>query len=455
MNRRFLSILGVACLAALWLSINNLPVTTSPAAHAQDAHGHEAEPASDADDHEQHNHSESINLLDNHEDHDEGDPAESVDDHAGNDPDHPEVTDHTGHTHGESSGIALSEQALGETGIRVAAAGPGTIDSSVILHGEIRINTDRMAHITPKISGIVQEVRVTLGDRVSRGDVLAVLDSRELADNKAEYLAARERYELAQARFSREDALWKKKISSEQEYLDVRSTLAEARIAKRSAEQKLNAIGLDAGYLEKLDRESEAQFTQYSIRAPADGVIIDKAIVTGENLDANTIVFTVADLSTVWADLHVYQKDLVHIRKGLTVRLTDSSAGTATGTVIYVAPIVDEQTRTALVRVAIDNDTGAWRPGVFVTGRLVRESTPVSIVVPRHAVQILNDAPVVFMSTESGYKPAPVITGRADTENIEIISGLAPGQQYVSHGAFDIKAAVITSTMDSHAGHGH
>jgi cobalt-zinc-cadmium efflux system membrane fusion protein len=118
--------------------------------------------------------------------------------------------------------VHLTDDDMKKFDIEVAIARPGKLKTHLSLSGEVSVNADRMAHIVPRMPGVVREVRKNLGDKVQQGELMAVIASRELADAKAEYLAAREKVTLAQAKFSREEGLWKKKISAEQEYLDAR-----------------------------------------------------------------------------------------------------------------------------------------------------------------------------------------------------------------------------------------
>ena len=128
-------------------------------------------------------------------------------------------------------------------GVAIETAGPGTLDIELTFMGDISVNEDTMAHVTARVPGTVVEIRKTLGDTVKKGDVLAVIASRELADAKAEYLAARERSDLSQSRFDREDHLYQQKLSSESVYLDAKQARADARITLRSSHQKLHALG--------------------------------------------------------------------------------------------------------------------------------------------------------------------------------------------------------------------
>ncbi len=220
--------------------------------------------------------------------------------------------------------------------------------------------------MVPRVSGIVRQVRKSLGDPVKDGEIMAVIESRELAAAKATYLAAIEREKLAQANFAREEGLWRKKVTSEQEYLDARQALAETRIEKSSAEQQLHALGFSDAYLKELPEQADATYTRYEIRAPFAGTIIEKHLTLGENVNADSEVFTIADLSTVWVDINVYQKDLPKIRKGQKVVIeAGHDIPAATGTIAWLGPLVGEATRTAKARVILPNPDRGAAPGAL------------------------------------------------------------------------------------------
>ncbi len=358
--------------------------------------------------------------------------------------------------HEEGQVIELSKEQIKEIGIELATATGGKIDVYVNLLGEVAVNADRMAHIVPRVSGVVGEVKNKLGDAVKAGEVMAVIRSRELADAKAAYLAGLERLALAEANFRREEKLWKEKISSEQEYLNTKQSFAETKIQLRSAEQKLHALGFSEEYLKKLPLEKESQLTKFEIAAPFAGTVIDKHITLGEVVGNDTDVFVVADLSSVWVDLHVYPKDLMKIKKGQRVVISaGQTIPDAEGVISYVGPVVGAESRTALARVVLPNSTGVFRPGLFVTAKVAVDNVEADVIVPKDAVQTLDGKKCVFIKDEHGFEPSFVNLGQSNTGFVQVTSGLNPGQQYVTKGAFELKAKIITSTLDSHAGHGH
>lgn len=348
--------------------------------------------------------------------------------------------------------VRLTSAELEEFGIEVRTAGPAEMRVEKTYPGEVRVNEDRYAHVTPRVSGVVHAVYSSLGEDVRAGQRMAILESRELADTKSEYLAAVERVDLATSNFEREERLFDKKISSEQEYLEARQSLAEMRIALRSASQKLRALGFSESYIQNLPEESEASLTLYPLMAPFNGTVIQKHITQGEALDADAEAFEVADLSTVWADLSIYQKDMGLIREGQTVVIS-SSGHTEKGGISYVRPIVGEETRTALARVVLPNPHGRWKPGMFVNGVIAIDATDAPVVVPKSALQTIGEETVVFVQTAEGFVPQSVTLDGENSDQVSIRSGLNAGDSYVAAGGFALKSELQKSEMS--AGHAH
>jgi cobalt-zinc-cadmium efflux system membrane fusion protein len=388
-------------------------------------------------------HKEQTTAADKHEDHDKHKEGEH------------EGEEEEGHAEeGEAQAIHLSEQEMQEFNIKTAKAGPGRIDVYAELPGEIVPNADRVAHVVPRVPGIVRKVYANLGDIVKSGTPMAQLESRELADAKAIYLASKERLTLAEINFRREELLWKKKVTAEQDYLDARQAMAEARIEARSAEQKLHTFGFSEAYLEQLPSQSDQAFTRYDITAPFSGTVIEKHISLNESLKDDAVAFIVADLSTVWVDIQVYQKDLARIRKGQEVLITvGHDIPDVSGTISWVGPMVGEATRTALARVVLPNPDGVLRPGLFVTTKIAVESSPTSLQVAKSALQTIEERPVVFVQDADGFEPRPVKIGRESATEVEIVDGLSPGETYVSQGAFTLKAQLAKGAFGD--GHNH
>jgi membrane fusion protein, heavy metal efflux system len=342
---------------------------------------------------------------------------------------------------GSAAFVRLSEGQLKQFGVETAPAGPGKLRIEVMLPGEVTLNADRIAHVVPRVSGVVREVRKNLGDTVKRGEIMAVLESRELGDITALLLAARERVKLAQSNFDREEQLWKKKISPEQDYIQARNALAETGIELRSAEQKLRALGFSDDYISRLSDRPGPMSLLYEMAAPYDATVIEKHVALGEVLKEESQAFVIADLSTVWANLDVHQKDLPLIQVGQTVAIgVGSSAPTIQETISFLEPIAEETNRTIHARVVLPNRGGRWRPGLFVTGRVTVENAEAAVLIPNEALLMIGGKTCVFVRDGDRFRVQQVVPGRTDGTVTEINGGLTPGQVFVCKGAFTLKS---------------
>ncbi|QPS06106.1 efflux RND transporter periplasmic adaptor subunit [Delftia acidovorans] len=344
--------------------------------------------------------------------------------------------------HGDDEGlIAMDAQRMQAAGVRLAEAGPATVRSVLQLPGEIRFNEDRTAHVVPRVAGIAESVPANLGQNVKKGQLLAVLSSAAVSEQRSELLAASKRLELARTTYAREKQLWEEKVSAEQDYLQARQALREAEIAVSNAQQKLAATGAGAGGAGGLNR--------FELRAPFDGVIVEKHLSVGEAVQDTTQVFTISDLRSVWAEMRVAAPDLPAVRVGekATVRATafDSSA---TGEVAYVGALIGQDTRTAPARITLPNPDGVWRPGLFVNVELTASSRQAPLAVATQALQKMEQQTVVFVPVQGGFRAQPVRVGRSDGKATEVLEGLKPGQSYVAEGSFMLKAELGKATAE-------
>ena len=373
------------------------------------------------------------------------------DHHSGHVSGHERAREETSHAHGDdkpSAGgasaptaapaqdaVRLTREQILQAGITVTEARAGTVQGALSFPGEIRFNEDRTAHVVPRLAGVVEAVPADLGQMVRKGQVLAVIASSALSDQRSELLAAQRRLDLARTTYAREKSLWEQKISAEQDYLAARNALQEAEISVQNARQKLTAIGADGG------GGGGGALNRFELRAPFDGMIVEKHLTLGEAVAADAAIFTISDLRSVWAEFVVSARDLGNVRVGerATIRST-ASDGKADGAVSYVGALLGEQTRTAKARVTLTNPDMAWRPGLFVTVNVLGAAQQVPVAVVAGAVQQVEGRTVVFVETPEGFRAQPVTVGRTSDTVSEIVSGLEPGRRYAAANSFVLKA---------------
>ena len=280
----------------------------------------------------------------------------------------------------EEGKIELTDEQVKAAAIGIQRATPAKIKTAAQLPGEIRFNEDRTAHVVPRLAGAVESVPANLGQTVKRGQVLAVIASTGLSEQRSELLAAQKRFSLAKSTYEREKKLWEEKISPQQDVLQAEQALRETEIAVANVRQKLQAVGASAN-------ASAGGLNRYELRAPFDGIVIEKHIALGEQVREDTNVFTISDLRTVWAQINVPANDLPLVRVGEKVTIRSTSFDqSATGTVAYVGSLIGEQTRTAQARVTVKNPKAIWRPGLFVNVELLASEASVPATTTRQSV---------------------------------------------------------------------
>ncbi|MFQ6574378.1 efflux RND transporter periplasmic adaptor subunit [Pseudomonas sp. UM16] len=334
--------------------------------------------------------------------------------------------------HAEEGAITLSQEQIDLAGIELATVGPRQLQRTLALPGEIRFDEDRTAHIVPRAAGVVESVAVVLGQQVKAGDLLAVIASPQISEQRSELAASQRRLELARSTYQREKDLWQEGISAEQDYLQARQALQEAEIAQANARQKISALS---------GTTVLAGGNRYELRAPFAGQIVEKHLVPGEVVNETSAAFTLSDLSRVWATFGVAPRDLGKVRSGMAVIIVASELGEQVeGRITHVGSLLGEQTRTASVRVTLDNPQGAWRPGLFVAVQVPTEKLAEALSVPDQAIQTLEEKPTVFVRTTEGFIAQPVELGSSANGYVEIRKGLQAGQQVAALGSFVLKS---------------
>lgn len=339
--------------------------------------------------------------------------------------------------------VKLGPDQIASAGITINTVGPREMVTTLDLPGEVTVDETRIAHVVPRLAGVITNVLKTEGDRVRKGELLAVLESRELAEAKSAYLASGQRLQFARVRLEREEVLWRKKISAEQEYLEAKRAFDEAELSQRLTAQKLIVLGVPADTLSGLATAPAEGMARYDIRAPLDGVVIARNVTVGESVTADEDIFTVGDLSSIWVDITVYARDLGAVREGQQATISSTDLGTeVTGRIGYIGPLVGQETRAATARIVLPNPGGRWRPGLFVNVRLVRESSRIPIAVSAESIQTFRDWQVVFVKDGDWFEGRPLELGRTDGQWVEVLRGLKAGDHYASTNSFAVKAEI-------------
>lgn len=330
--------------------------------------------------------------------------------------------------------VSMSDKQLTLNAVEVLTAGPAKIKSTLKLQGEIKLNADKSVQIVPRVGGIVEKVSVNAGDKVRKGQVLATVSSQMITDVRSDLLAAQKRVGLARTTYEREKQLWEEKISAQQDYLQAQHDLQEAEINLNRIQQKLGALGAGA---------SGAGQARYDIRSPIDGVVTLKKVSQGQVVSEIDSLFEVSDLSTVWAEMTIYAKDINTVKTGQQVTVKASAFDAqAVGSIAYVGSLVGEQSRTAMARVVLSNPDKTWLPGLPVNIELISNEVDVPLAVSVEGIQSFNEETVVFGRYGSYFEARPITLGRRDDKYVEVLEGLNIGEKYAAGNSYLIKADI-------------
>ncbi|KQP15524.1 MULTISPECIES: efflux RND transporter periplasmic adaptor subunit [unclassified Methylobacterium] len=353
----------------------------------------------------------------------------------------------------EHSGlIRLTDAQIAKAGIRTDDAGEGRLARHLHVPGTIVPSADNTARIAVKTTGTVVELRKGLGDRVAKGEVVALIESREIAETKGEYLAARLSAALQKTLYERDKELWDRRISSEQQYLRSQASYQDLKVKEDAARRKLSFLGLGPAEIDALPTKPQAQFERQEIRSPIAGRIVERRVDLGaavgrDNLE--TELYSVVDLSKIWIDLAVSPGDLPLVHEGQEVTFrTEATGAEARGRIVFIGPVLDQNTRAARVVAELANPQETWRPGSFVSAEIVISDKPVRVLLPTAAIQTLEGKPNVFVRVVDGFEARPVTLGRSDDESVEVTAGLEPGEAVAVANSFTLKAELGKSAAE-------
>lgn len=348
--------------------------------------------------------------------------------------------------------VRLTDEQATEAHIDVASVEGGILARRIIVPGTIIPVADRIARVSVKLSGTVAELRKRIGDRVVKDEVVAILESREVADAKSEYLAARLTNELQQTLFQRDKMVWAGHAMTEQQFLRSRNLTAQTEMKFNIARQKLFALGLSESEIAALSDEPAPLLHRQEVRSPMAGRVVERKVDLGtavgrDNLE--TELFVVVDLDRVWVELAVSPADLPAVKEGQPVSITTRAVvEKADGKVVFISPLVEKDSRSARVVAEVLNGDGIWRPGSFVTATIAIGEHPVSLAVPTSAIQTIANEKVVFVRTAEGFEKRAVTTGRSDDRSSEVVTGLTSGETIAVTNTFLLKAELLKTSAE-------
>lgn len=336
--------------------------------------------------------------------------------------------------------LIMSAEESQKAGIKVQILELQEKVEQAVVTATIQANQDRLAHVAPRVPGRIIKVSANLGDKVKTGQSLALLDSIELGEARSSYLQAASEAAVAQAGFDRAQRLQADNIIPEKEFLRARAEHEKARAALRAAADKLHMMGVNP---EKLAGST------FPLTTPFAGTVIEKKAVLGELAPVDQSLFTVADLSTLWIESDLFEKDLGKVKAGAQAAVTVSAypGEVFKGRLTYISSTMDKETRTVKARVEVPNPDGRLKPEMFATVAIGTGESAKALSVPEDAVLLLQGQPTVFVAESGGFEPRAVEVGERTQGYAVLKSGVAAGESVVVRGAYALKARLLKSQI--------
>jgi len=340
--------------------------------------------------------------------------------------------------------VPLGQNAVERAGIVVAPVASGTSATEIRLPGVVEPNAYRQVAVTPLVAGRVTKVGPALGDRVRRGQTLAEIYSPALAEAQTRYVSVQAMLDAHDRELQRTQKLVEIGAASRQELEKVHAEHAAQTAAVQSARSQLELLGVSASALDNM-ASGRSVSAATNVPAPIDGVVTERGANVGLNVDTATKLFTVVDLSTVWVVADLYERDFSRVRVGSEAAITTSARPDLTlrGRVSYIDPQVGADTRTAKVRIEVPNPGGELRLGMYADVVVAGAPGTSTLRVPPNAVQNVGDRTVVYLANpkEPGkFIEREVRLGQASGEQVEVVSGIQPGDVVVTEGSFFVRA---------------
>ena len=349
--------------------------------------------------------------------------------------------------HSEEQELTLTTEEATKAGIKVEPIKAEKLASSISVTATIQADQDRIARVSPRTEARITSAPAKLGDRVRAGQVLASLDSVDVGEAYANLVQAQSELRIAEADLQRAQSLVADEIIPRKDFLRAQSEREKASAAVRAASDKLRMLGGNPG-------AAGRGVSGFSVTSPFAGTVIEKKATVGDLASPSEPLFTVADLSRVWIVADLPEAAISKVRVGAQAKVAVPSYPSEMfgGRVSHIGAVLNKETRTVAARIEVPNADGRLKPDMFATATIeVSGDNREVISLPDPAIVIMQGQPSVFVFEQGAYVAKPVQPGERAGGRTTVTSGIKPGEQVVTAGAYELKARKQKSQL----GHGH
>ncbi|MGE5363611.1 MAG: efflux RND transporter periplasmic adaptor subunit [Bacteroidota bacterium] len=350
-----------------------------------------------------------------------------------------------------SNTVILSRQSIKDIRLETVPAGETEISGRLSIPAKIQADQDYEAIVGANLEGRVQKVLAKLGDHVQKGQVLMLIEGAGIGEIKAEYIKSRAEFAFAESSLKRQKQLLEQKAGSQKSYFEAEAAYNKALASFNAEDKRLHSIGLSESDVEQMTSSPDHLGGVLRVKAPISGVIVERNVVTGQQVDPSTNAFRIINSASVMADGQIYEKDIQYVTGKQNVILTVSSypGKQFTGRITYIGEVMDSETRTVKVRAAISNTGHLLKPEMFAEMSVSMPKGVRGITVPEEAVIRENGSNFVFVAkNDTTFEKRLVETGSVVNNYTHIIKGLQKGETVVSKGTFYLKSEMLKGMLE-------
>ena len=348
----------------------------------------------------------------------------------------------------ESGSVRLSGLDIHDIGLKAQKVLPKSFSGYRSIPAKITVNQDYEAHVGSLVPGKVQKVLVNTGDYVKAGQTVMIIEGLEIGEIKADYYKSKAAMDYAENNYKRQKELLDENIGSKKSFLEAQSEYEKSKAEFKAADEKIHSVGFSDEELSAMMTTQDHVAGTLPVKSPISGMVVERNVVVGQTVDVSSTALKIMNTRSVWIDGQIYEKDASNYLTKTTVQFKTPSYPQEcfSGRMMYIGQVIDEKTRTILIRCEFDNPDYKLKPQMF--GELIvptaRNNT--ALVVPAEAIVKIDQKDYVFVQTaDTLFEQRPVVRGITEGNEVEITDGLKEGDWVVVKGAFYLKSEMMKS----------
>ena len=369
--------------------------------------------------------------------------------------DHDEMTlEETSHE--ENGEVKLSKESIEMIGIEISEVFSQTMSGQLTAPAVVVTNQNLEALVGSLIEGRVSRVFANVGSYVRKGKVLMYIEGLEIGEIKSTYIKAKANLEFFEAALERQRTLYEQNVGSKRTFLEVKAEYEKALAEFKAEDQRIHSIGFTEYDIERFIEDDNHSAGIIPIRSPINGVIIERNIVVGQSIDLSSTAFKIINISTVWVDGQVYEKDILKLNNISSIQFITSSIPDIIfeGKIIYIGEVLDESTRTLKVRASINNRNYLLKPQMYGEMKIPTKDNLKGLFVKNETIFKEGEESFIFVSiNDTTFKKEKIEIGTEINGFVEVVSGLNEGSKVVTKGSFLLNAELLKESFGDEHGH--